>query len=161
MTLQVLLLAASEGAEEKAPPVIDIDGTVLLQFGIFLAMFFVLSEFLWKPYLKMRTERAHRIEGAEKTAAEAAARAEQLEREFKEKMGKARQSAEEERLRLSNEGRLRETELLASARDRAQSRVRATREQVNRQVEQAQAELLERADGLSRLLAGRLLGREV
>ena len=59
MILQALMLAISEGAEEKAPPVIDIDGTVLVQFAIFIAMFIVLRQFLFKPYVQMRDDRAH------------------------------------------------------------------------------------------------------
>lgn len=161
MILQVLLLAASEGAEEKAPPVIDIDGTVLVQFAIFAAMFYVLKHFLFGPYAQMRQDRAQRVSGAEEASVNAQHRAAQLEKELKESADKARQNAEEERLKLTLLGRQREEELLGSARERAQSRVRANREQVARQVEQAQAELSERASVLSHVLAGKLLGREV
>ena len=84
-----------------------------------------------------------------------------MEKQFKEKMDKARQSAEDERLKLSHEGRQREEELLSGARERAQGRIRATREQVATQVAQAQVELSQRAETLSRVLANKLLGREV
>lgn len=161
MILQALLLAVSEGAEEKAPPVIDIDGTVLVQFAIFIAMFIVLRQFLFKPYMQMREDRAHRISSAETAAAETQKRAAQLEKDFKEKMDKAKQSAEDERLKLSHQGRQREEELLSSARERAQGRIRATREQVATQVAKAQTDLSQRAEALSKVLATKLLGREV
>ena len=76
-------------------------------------------------------------------------------------MDKARQSADDERLKLQHEGRLREEELLAAARERAQGRIRATREQVAAQVSQAQTELAQRAEVLAKVLATKLLGREV
>lgn len=161
MILQALMLAIREGAEEKAPPVIDIDGTVLVQFAIFIAMFIVLRQFLFKPYMKMRDDRAHRISSAEATADETQKRAAAIEKQVKEKMDKARQSADDERLKLQHEGRQREEELLAAARERAQGRIRATREQVAAQVSQAQTELAQRAEVLSKVLATKLLGREV
>lgn len=161
MILQALMLAISEGAEEKAPPVIDIDGTVLVQFAIFLAMFVILRQYLFKPYMQMRDERSHRISSAEASAVESQKRATSIEQQFKEKMEKARQAAEEERLKLANEGRQREEELLSAARTRAQSRISATREQVASQVAKAQSELSERAESLSKVLATKLLGREV
>ena len=161
MILQALMLAISEGAEEKAPPVIDIDGTVLVQFAIFIAMFVILRQYLFKPYMQMRDDRSHRIHSAEASAVESQKRATSIEQQFKEKMEKARQAAEEERLKLANEGRQREEELLSAARTRAQSRISATREQVAAQVAQAQTELSQRAESLSKVLASKLLGREV
>jgi len=161
MILQALMLAISEGAEEKAPPVIDIDGTVLVQFAIFVAMFVVLRQFLFKPYMQMRDDRAHRINSAEASADETQKRATSIEKQVKEKMDKARQTAEDERLKLQHEGRQREDELLTAARDRAQHRIRASREQVTAQVAQAQTDLAQRADALSHVLANKLLGREV
>ena len=50
MLLPALSLVLAEAAEEKAPPVIDIDGTVVVQFAIFVVMFFVLRSLFCKPY---------------------------------------------------------------------------------------------------------------
>ena len=71
MLLSALALVLAEATEEKAPPVIDIDGTVLVQFAIFVVMFLILRAFLFKPYLKMRQDRADNIEGAEVKARQA------------------------------------------------------------------------------------------
>jgi hypothetical protein len=83
-------LAGAEAAEEKAPPIIDIDGTVLIQFALFVAMFLVLRAFLFKPYLKMRAERAERIEGAEAKAGSLSKRADELEAQYKAKVARDR-----------------------------------------------------------------------
>ena len=56
--LAFLLTAAPEAHE---PQLIDIDHTVFVQLGIFLVLFLVLSKFLWKPYLRVRTERVARV----------------------------------------------------------------------------------------------------
>lgn len=161
VTTWAMAAEAAEAVEEKAPPIIDMDGTVLVQFALFIVMFLVLRAFLFKPYLKMRDERAEKIEGAEAKAGNLAKRAEQLEADYKAKVAKARASAEEERAKLQSEARTRESELLGQARTRAQGRIQATREQIAQQVAAAQSELQQRAQALGHTLASKLLGREV
>ncbi len=161
MLLPALALVLAEAAEEAAPPVIDIDGTVLVQFAIFVTMFVVLRTFLFKPYLKMRAERSRQIEGAEALAHQAEQKAHELEAQYKERMQKARAGADSERAALQLEGRTRETELLTQARDRAQTRINATRQQIATQVAAAQKELAQRADALGHQIASKLLGRQV
>lgn len=161
MSLPALALVLAEAAEEKAPPVIDIDGTVVVQFALFVVMYFVLRAFLFKPYLKMRDERSRNIEGAEAKAAEMERSARGLESDFEQRLQSARQKADDERGKLQAEGRAREAELLAGARGRAQTRINETRKQVEAQVRTAQAELAAKAEPIAHTLASRLLGREV
>jgi F-type H+-transporting ATPase subunit b len=155
------LLAAASGGEEKAPPVIDIDGTVLIQFAIFVVMYFVLKQFLFQPYLKMRAERAERIEGAEARAGEMAKKREALDRDYQSRLETTRAKAEEERLRIQTEARAREGELLAQARSRAQTRVQETQKTIAAQVAAAEGELEKQVEPLAMALAKKLLGREV
>jgi F-type H+-transporting ATPase subunit b len=162
MQLPALALVMAEAAEEEAaPPVIDIDGTVLIQFAIFVIMFFVLRTFLFKPYMNMREQRALHIDGAQEKAQESERKSADLEAQFQERMKKVRADADTERARMQQEGRARETELLGQARERAQARINTTRAQIAVQVAAAQAELTERADALGHSLASKLLGREV
>ncbi len=155
------LLAAASGGEEKAPPVIDIDGTVLIQFVIFVVMYFVLRQFLFQPYLKMRAERAERIDGAEARASEMAKKRESLDRDYQSRLEKTRAKAEEERLRIQTEARAREGELLVEARARAQGRVQETQKAIAAQVAAAEGELQKQVEPLAMALAKKLLGREV
>lgn len=155
------LLATASGAEEKAPPVIDIDGTVLVQFAIFLVMYFVLRTFLFEPYLKMRAQRAERIDGAEQMARETASKRQALDADYQQRLDKTRAKAEEERLRIQNEARAREGQLLTEARGRAQARVSETQQKIAAQVQAAQVELEKHAEPIAQALAKKLLGREV
>jgi len=150
-----------EEAPEKAPPVIDIDGTVLIQFGLFVIMYVVLRTFLFGPYMKMRAERDKQIGGAEAKAKGFEHEREALEKSYKDNLQRARQTADEERAKLQNEGRNREAELLAQARSRAQEKMRATQQTIDAQVATAKVELEKRAETLSHVLATKLLGREV
>jgi F-type H+-transporting ATPase subunit b len=160
-TLLLLAEAAPPGAEEKAPPVIDLDGTVLVQFAIFIVMYLVLRRFLFQPYLRMRAEREAHIDGVEKAAKEMEHKRETLEAEYQQRMQKARSGADEERLRMQSEGRARETELLGQARSRAQAQVSEVKGKIAAQVVAAQAELEKHAEPLARSLAHKLLGREI
>ena len=155
------LLAAAAGGEEKAPPVIDIDGTVLIQFVIFVVMYVVLRQFLFAPYLKMRAERAERIDGAEHKAQEMAKKRAALDGDYQARLAKTRANAEEERLRIQNEARAREGELLAEARARAQARVAETQRTIASQVQAAESELQKQVEPLAMALTKKLLGREV
>jgi F-type H+-transporting ATPase subunit b len=155
------LLAAAAGGEEKAPPVIDIDGTVVIQFVIFVVMYFVLRQFLFAPYLKMRAERAERIDGAERKAQDMAKKRAELDSDYQTRLEKTRAKAEEERLRIQNEARAREAELLAEARARAQARVQETQRSIASQVAAAESELQKQVEPLAMALTKKLLGREV
>jgi len=49
-------------------PLIDVDGTVVVQFVLFLALFAVANRFLFQPYLALRERRRAGIEGAREEA---------------------------------------------------------------------------------------------
>ncbi len=121
----------------------------------------ILRSLLFKPYLEMRAQRRRKIEGAEQDAEQMQRRAAQLDTEYQQRFAKARATAEEERTRLQAEGRAREGELLAQAREKSHARLQTTRQQLATQVAAVQAELQQRAEPLAHQLASKLLGREV
>ena len=98
--LPLLLGNAAAEAEEKAPPVIDIDGTVVVQFAIFLVLYFILKSFFFDPYLKMRADRDRGISGVRDEADALTKRAHELGQEYQRRMQAARAQADEERARL-------------------------------------------------------------
>lgn len=151
---------AAPPAEEQAPPLIDIDGTVLIQFGIFLVMLLVLRQLLWDPYLRMRAEREAHIEGAERAAQDLLRKRDVLDAQYQQRVQRARANADEERTRMQAEGRAREAEVLSQARARAQARMTEASRKIAAEVTAAQAELEKQAEPLARALAVKLLGRE-
>src|SRR6476620_8968676 len=100
MFVATLLIAHEEGP----PPLIDIDGTLFVQFGLFVVMLFVLSRVLFRPYLKLRDLREKSIDGARAEAAEMDVRAKKIVADYDENLQKARLRGAEERLRLRQEG---------------------------------------------------------
>src|SRR6188768_4112537 len=107
-----LLLTAAPQAHE--PQLIDVDGTIFLQLGIFLVLMFVLGQFLWKPYLRVRTERVARVEGY---------REEAVQLEADAALAEARRTGAGERAVARAEAHAREQTLLAEATAAAQRKL--------------------------------------
>src|SRR5437899_2192436 len=115
MFLATLWIATAP--EEAAPPLIDLDWTVLIQLGLFLLMLAALWRLLFKPYLALRDARDAGIGGARKQASEMVHRADELAETYEQKMHHAKLRGAEERARLRSEGAAEERQLLGAARD--------------------------------------------
>src|SRR5678815_5091991 len=74
-------------------PLIDIDGTVFIQFGLFLIVLVVTRTFLFKPYLELRKRRTATIDGARVEADRTAAEAEAKLADYETKLAAARSRA--------------------------------------------------------------------
>jgi F-type H+-transporting ATPase subunit b len=149
------LLAAAEA------PLIDLDGTVLLQFAIFVTMVIVLHTLVFRPYLKVRQEREKGIEGAREEARGMEERATAAAVEMEAKINKAKQRGEQERLHLRAEAAAYGRQVLGAAREAAQKAVTSARAQARAEEQTARTRLLAEAEPLAREAARRILGRAV
>ncbi|HET6149867.1 MAG TPA: ATP synthase F0 subunit B [Polyangia bacterium] len=153
------LLAAAPQVHQ--PQLIDVDGTVFVQLGVFLALVLVLYRFLWKPYLRVRSERVSRIDGyrdeAARLQADADARLARLEAELAE----ARRVGAGERAVARAEALAREHTLMAEAQALAQKTLADARAQLEATVAAERAKLQQKAAELGRDAAKKILGREV
>ncbi len=150
----LILLAA-----EKSAPLIDIDGTVFIQFGIFLVMMAILYAFVFRPYLKVRDQREAGIGGARGEAKAAEERAGALGADYEAKLLKAKQRGAEERGKVRAEAAAHERDVLGRARDEAQKEIAKVREAAAAQEQRARATLLADAPTVGKSIASRLLGR--
>ncbi len=116
----MIVATLSIAHEETTPPLIDVDGTLFVQFGLFVIMLIVLSRFLFRPYLKMRDARHKGIEGAREEASSMQERARETNADYDAKLTKARLRGAEERARLRGEGAIYERQVLGAARDESQ-----------------------------------------
>jgi F-type H+-transporting ATPase subunit b len=158
MFLATLLTAA---AEEAQAPLIDVDGTLFIQFGLFLIMLFVLSRFLFRPYLAMKEQRTRGIEGARHEAHDMESRASKMVADYDAKLMRARQRGTEERARLRAEGATHERQVLGVARDEAHRSLEEARKQIQADASKASVALQAEAKVLARQMAKKVLGREV
>jgi F-type H+-transporting ATPase subunit b len=157
MLLATLLLAQ----EEAPPPLIDIDGTLLLQFVLFLLMLIVLSRFLFKPYLRIRDERAKGIEGAKHEAHDMEHRADKIVADYDARLTRTKQRGAEERARLRSEAAAFERQVLGAARDEGHRALEEARTRIGKEAQSAKARLEADAGALAKQMAKKILGREV
>jgi F-type H+-transporting ATPase subunit b len=164
MTLLSIVPLALAQAADVAPvageqQLLDIDGTVFLTLGIFLLTMLVLTQLLWKPYLRIREERVTRVAGykdeAKRLEAEAAARLSKVEAELAE----ARRTGSHERARVRAEAVAREQEILARAHADAQKTVAEARARLEAALGAERNTLKARAEALGREAAAKVLGR--
>jgi F-type H+-transporting ATPase subunit b len=142
-------------------PLIDIDGTVFIQLGLFLLMAFAATQLLFKPYLKMREERTAGIEGARREAKELENEAEGRMADYEQRLGRARDAALDEQRKVRAEAAAHQREVTEKAREQAAVTLAEAHAKVVEETSRARQELLPRADALARDIAAKLLGRQV
>jgi F-type H+-transporting ATPase subunit b len=156
-----LVLLAAGAPQSHEPQLIDIDGTVFLQLGLFLLLMFALTRLLWRPYLRVRNERVSRVDGYREDAArletEAAARLARAEAALAE----ARRVGSGERAVARAEAQAREQTLLAEANAAAQRTLAEARARLEASLAAERAQIVRRAAEMGRQAARRILGREV
>ncbi len=156
--LALLLTAAPQSAE---PQLIDIDKTVFVQLAIFLLALIFLGRFLWRPYLRVRTERVARVEGYREEAARLEADAEQRLARADVQLAEARRVGAGERAVARGEAHAREQTLLAEANAAAQKKLADARVRLNAVVDAERKKLQADASQVATAAARKILGREV
>jgi len=156
--LALLLTAAPQSAE---PQLIDIDKTVFVQLAVFLLALIVLGRFLWKPYLRVRTERVARVEGYREEAARLEADAEQRLARADVQLAEARRVGAGERAVARGEAHAREQTLLAEATAAAQRKLAEARTRLNATVAAERKKLEDGSSAVAVEAARKILGREV
>ena len=157
MFVATLLTAAQP---EASPPLIDVDGTIFIQFGLFLVMLLLLSRVVFRPYLKLRDARHAGIEGARQEAHQMQERARAVGADYDAQLTRARVRGAEERQRLRTEGAIYERQVLGAARDEAQKALEAARARINTEAGEAHLKLQAESTALSRQIVRKILGRE-
>jgi F-type H+-transporting ATPase subunit b len=155
---QPVLLIASSGADH---PLIDIDLTILIQLVIFLVMSLVATQWLFKPYLKMREDRTKGIEGGREDAERLSAEADARMADYERKLAAARERARGEQQRIRGEAASHHAELVERTRADAAKAMEAARATLAAETTAARADLLPRADTIARQMVAKLLEREV
>jgi F-type H+-transporting ATPase subunit b len=142
-------------------PLIDIDHTAFIQFGLFLVLYFLAKRLLFQPYLDLRARRKDGIDGARAEAERMTGEADAKLADYEKQLGAARSRAAEEGRKIRTEAAAHEREVTDKARAAAQVAIDEAQAKMRAETEQARAQLLPQADALARQMAARLLGREV
>ena len=142
-------------------PLIDIDWTVLVQFGLFLLLFVVANALLFQPYLRLRERRKQGIYGARAEAERMTAQADAKLADYEKQLAAARSRANEEGRKVRSEAAAHEKDVTDKARAEAQKAIDEASARMRQETEAARLQLLPQANTLARQIASKLLGREV
>lgn len=153
------VLLAAKG--HTPPPLVDIDATVFIQFGIFMILLVVLSKFVFGPWLAIQQERDDNIDGAKSLANNLDSDADEKIANYEDKLIAARKDAAGVRAEFRKEAEGKAGEVLRSARGLSEKEIKAARKKLAEDSAAAQVELGKRADEIAKAIATRLLGREV
>lgn len=159
MSSAFLFLASAP--ESHHPQLIDVDGTILVQFGLFLLLLVALSKLLWKPYLRVREERVSRVDGYREEAARLEADAKDRLLRAEAALAEARRVGSGERAVARAEAQTREQTLLAEAMASAQRTLKDARQRLATTVEAERTKLRGEVALTAREAARKILGREV
>ncbi|RMG94765.1 MAG: hypothetical protein D6705_15160 [Deltaproteobacteria bacterium] len=152
-------MAVSPHLLVAATPVVDIDGTIFVQGGLFLLMVLVLRPTLFKPWLAAQEARERAIFGAQDEAAALEAKARELGEAYDHKVAEARERAMRERSKIQREEEARREAAIAAARQEAEAEMLETRLRLEKEAAEARKELEAKAGDLAKEIVERILGR--
>ena len=142
-------------------PLIDIDWTVAVQFGLFLLLFYVSNKLLFQPYLRLRERRKEGIDGARAEAERMTAQADAKLADYDKHLAAAKNRANEEGRKVRTEAAAHEKDVTDKARAAAQKSIDEATAKMRQETDAARLQLLPQANQLARQIASKLLGREV
>jgi F-type H+-transporting ATPase subunit b len=103
-------------AASESHPLIDIDLTIVIQLGLFLVMLVVCNKLLFQPYLRLREQRADKIDGARAEAERMTAEADTKLADYERQLAAARARASDEHRRIRAEAAAHERDVTGTAR---------------------------------------------
>jgi F-type H+-transporting ATPase subunit b len=142
-------------------PLIDIDLTVFVQFGLFLLLLIISNKLLFQPYLKLRERRKAGIDGARAEGERMTAQADAKLADYEKQLAAARNRAGEEGRKVRAEAAAHEKEVTDKARTEAQKSIDEATAKMRQETEAARLQLLPQANQLAKQIASKMLGREV
>lgn len=142
-------------------PLIDLDLTAVVQFALFLVLLFITNKLMFQPYLALRARRKEGIDGARAEAETMSATADAKLADYDKQLAVARARANDEARKVRLEAAAHERDVTDKARASAQKAIDEAQAKMRAETEAARGELMPRANDIAKVIASRLLGREV
>jgi F-type H+-transporting ATPase subunit b len=141
--------------------IIDLDGTIWIQLGLFSVAFFVFRPLIFRPMVALFEARENAIEGSKLEALRLQDEASAESEEFDTEMRRLRLQAGEERDRLRTEGKRLERTLLDRVRQETDKQLAEADAQLKREAAKLRAEIEVSVPTLAKQIASKMLNREV
>jgi|GEM_PF-322690 len=154
-----LTLLTSVPALVAATPVVDIDATIFIQGGIFIALVFVLKPVLFTPWLEAQAKRVTSIDGAFAKAKTLRKEADELSADYDAKMAAARDEALTMRSHMRRDEEATQAKALADARAKASKELDDNRARIASEAQTAREALGDKVDELANSITNKVLGR--
>ncbi|MEK7688982.1 MAG: ATP synthase F0 subunit B [Deltaproteobacteria bacterium] len=140
---------------------IDIDITFLYQIAGFIALYFILNTLLYKPVLNTLEERYKKGKGKKKEALDLETGLRKRLLDYENRLNEAKVKAQEEQLRLKQEGLDKERDILENARKNSQAGFLEAKTKLEGEAKSALSRLKEESKTISKDIAEKILNRKV
>jgi F0F1-type ATP synthase membrane subunit b/b' len=137
------------------------DYSLLVILVIFLANYWVVRTFFFRPINGILNERDGEIRGAEKVYEESLALFNEAAAEMEEQLKKAKKEGGDLREKQRAEASARRGELLAVTRSKAEELIAAAETELRSEVEKAREKITRDSAALARTAAERIVGRKL
>jgi len=141
--------------------IIDLDGTIWIQLGLFAVAFFVFRPLIFRPMVALFEAREKAIEGSKLEALRLQDEASAESEEFDVEMRRLRLQAGEERDRLRAEGKRLERTVLDRVREETDKQLAEADAKLKTEAAKLRAEIDQSVPALARQIASKMLSREV
>jgi F-type H+-transporting ATPase subunit b len=141
--------------------IIDLDGTIWIQLGLFGIAFFVFRPLIFRPMIALFEARENAIEGAKLDALRLQDEASAESEEFEVEMRRLRLQAGEERDRLRAEGKRLERTLLERVRVETDRQLSEADGKLKTEAAKLRTDIDRSIPALAKQIASKMLNREV
>lgn len=138
---------------------IDINGSLFIQVGLFIFLMIVLNKIFFKPFLRFLEERQAKIEGDEKEAVRLQGEAERRRLQFEEGLNKGQLRALGEKGTIVDAGSREGKSFVDKAQQEVDQELPRIKAQIGQESRQVAADLERRQGHMAREIAEKLLGR--
>lgn len=142
-------------------PLIDFDGTLLIQFGLFLLMYGVLKRWVVTPYLQMKAQRTSQIEGAQEEAVTLRKRAAGLNHACEQQLALIHRHIQQEKQTWLHEQQTQDQERAKQVQNELQTAWALAQDKVKQQRTEAETTLSRQIPLVAQALVQKLVGREM
>jgi F-type H+-transporting ATPase subunit b len=141
--------------------VIELDGTLVLQFVNFMILMVVLNALLFKPLRAALKARKETIEGSKAKVQDIDEQVQAQIARYDAQLQEARQQGGQERSALRKTGQEEEVRILGEANRSAAERLQTITAQIQDEANSARQALRGETEALAKEIAGKVLGRAV
>ena len=140
---------------------IELDGTLVLQFVNFMILMAVLNALLFKPLRAALKARKETIEGSKAKVQDIDEQVQAQIARYEAQLQDARQQGGQERSSLRKTGQEEEVRILGEANRTAADKLQKITAQIQEEADSARQELRSQTEALAKEIAGKVLGRAV